>query len=64
MERVWYIIVDQKGKETVTESGKEAETAFRCGGIVREQDMHLEGVLVRTSLFIDTDDNTHFSYTL
>ena len=56
MEKTWYIIVDQKGEEIRSESEKEAKTAFECGGIVtivREHDMYIDGMLVRTSVFID-----------
>ena len=56
MERTWFIIVDQDGEEIRTSNVREAKTAFSCGGIVtmvREQDMDVDDILVRTSLFID-----------
>lgn len=34
MERTWYIIVDKDGNEIRTTNKREAQTAFRCDGIV------------------------------
>ncbi len=60
MERTCYIIVDQLGEEIRTENIREANTAFRSGGIVtivREYDMIVEEMLVRTSVFVDMKDD-------
>lgn len=60
MERTWYIIADQQGEEIRTENAREATTAFRSGGIVtivREHDMFVDEMLVRTSVFVDMKED-------